>query len=287
MQTVKAYYQLVKPGVMYGNVLTAAAGFFLAAQGRIDWLLFIELIVGMTFVVSSACALNNYLDRDIDSKMTRTKTRPSVTGQVSPAGNVVYASALGIVGITILALYTNWLVVSVGVLGFVTYVWFYGAWSKRQSIHGTLVGSISGAMPIVGGYAAVNGHIDIGMGVVFLIMFFWQFPEFYSIAIYRRKEYAVAHLPVMPVVRGIHSSTKQIYFYTVLYVLSTLSLTPLHYTGFIYLIVMALLGGHWIWLAAQGFKAKKPEAWAHKMFHFSMVNVLVLCVMLSIGPILP
>lgn len=272
---------------MYGNVLTAVAGFFLAARGNVDWALFLETIAGITLVVSSACALNNYLDRDIDRQMERTKARPSVTGTVSVTGTIVYVIVLGLLGFAILTYWTNWFVVAVGVVGFVTYVWFYGAWSKRTSIHGTLVGAISGAMPIVGGYAAVRGGIDAGMVIVFLIMFFWQFPEFYSIAIYRRSEYATAHIPVMAVVKGVRSSVIQIYIYTILYVLSTLALTFTGTTGLVYFIVMAVFGCHWTWFAMKGLRAGSHEKWARKMFRFSMINVLVLCVMLSVGSILP
>lgn len=287
MEKVRAYYQLVKPGVMYGNVLTAAAGFLLAAGGAIDWWLFVVTIVGMTLVVSSACALNNYLDRDIDSKMARTKARPSVTGVVPPRSILVYSIILGVLGIAVLAAWTNWLVVAIGVVGFITYVWLYGAWSKRQSIHGTLVGSISGAMPIAGGYAAVSGQIDLGMVLAFAAMFFWQFPEFYSIAIYRRKEYAAANVPVMSVVKGVRSSIVQIYVYTGLYVVSTVALTLIGLTGWIYFVVMALFGLHWLWVGYQGLRTNEPEKWARKMFRFSMINVLVFCVMCGLGPILP
>lgn len=287
MSKLKAYYQLLKPGVMYGNVLTGAAGFLLAAAGQVDWWLFAVTIVGMTLVVGSACALNNYLDRDIDSKMKRTLKRPSVTGEVPPWTIVVYAIVLGVVGTAMLALWTNWLVVVIGILGWVTYVWLYGAWSKRQSIHGTLVGSISGAMPIAGGYAAVSGQVDLGLIIAFLIVFFWQFPEFYSIAIYRRKEYAAAEVPVMSVVKGVRSSTVQIFVYTILYVLSTLSLTLLGYTGWLYFAVMLVCGLHWTYIGYQGLSAKEPEVWARRMFRYAMINILVLCVMLPLGPLLP
>ncbi len=287
MSKLKAYYQLLKPGVMYGNVLTGAAGFLLAAAGDVDWWLFAVTIVGMTLVVGSACALNNYLDRDIDSKMTRTLKRPSVTGEVPGWSIVLYATVLGIGGTAMLALWTNWLVVAIGIIGWVTYVWLYGAWSKRQSIHGTLVGSISGAMPIAGGYAAVSGQVDMGLIVSFLIVFFWQFPEFYSIAIYRRKEYAAAKVPVMSVVKGNHSSIVQIFVYTILYVLSTLSLTLLGLTGWLYFAVMLGFGVHWIYLGYQGLSVQRPEAWARRMFRYAMINILVLCVMLPLGPLLP
>lgn len=286
-EKLRAYYQLTKPGVLYGNVLTGAAGFLLAAAGHIDWWLFAAAIIGMTLVIAAACVINNYLDRDIDSVMERTKSRPSVTGVIPGSHMVTYGIVLFILGVAILYLWTNWLVVAIGIIGFVTYVWLYGALSKRRSIHGTLVGSISGAMPIAGGYAAVSGQIDAGLIIVFLILFFWQFPEFYSIAIYRRKEYAAAHVPVMSVIKGVRSTIVQIYVYTVLYVASTLLLTVFGYTGFVYLIVMAVAGGYWLWLAGKGLSAKKPEVWARQMFRFSMYTILLLCVMLAAGPLLP
>lgn len=272
---------------MYGNVLTAVAGFFLASAGSIDWVLLITMTLGMTLLVSGACVLNNYLDRDIDSKMKRTKKRPSVTGVVPALHILVYAIVLTVLGISILYAYTNVLTTIIGSIGFVTYVWLYGAWSKRQSIHGTAVGSISGAMPIAAGYASVANQVDIGLVLVFLILFFWQFPEFYSIAIYRKKEYAKAKVPVMPVVKGIPFTIIQICTYTILYVGTTLLLTVYGYTGWIYFLIMLLSGAYWIILSIKGFNAKDTDAWARKMFRFSMIAILLLCVMLSVGPILP
>ena len=285
--TLRAYYQLTKPGVLYGNVLTAVAGFLLAAAGRIDWLLLLATTIGITLVVAAACVINNYLDQDIDKIMERTKNRPSVSGVIPGKAMVAYGVTLLVLGVVALYTWTNLLVVIIGLLGFITYVWLYGALSKRRSIHGTLVGSISGAMPIAGGYAAVSGQVDVGLIIVFLILFFWQFPEFYSIAIYRRKEYAAAHVPVMSVVKGVRSTTIQIFVYTVLYVISTLLLTVFGYTGIVYLVVMAVAGGYWIGLAAQGLSANKPEVWARQMFRVSMYTILLLCVMLAIGPLLP
>lgn len=142
-------------------------------------------------------------------------------------------------------------------------------------------------MPIAGGYAAASGQVDTGLVIAFLILFFWQFPEFYSIAIYRRKEYAAADVPVMSVVKGVRSTIIQIYIYTVLYVLSTLLLTIFGYTGIVYLVVMAVAGGYWVWLAGKGLTAKEPEAWARRMFRIAMYTILLLCIMLAIGPVLP
>lgn len=285
--SLRDYIRLTKPGVLAGNVITAVAGFFLAAAGQVDWLVFGAMLVGITLVIAAACVINNYLDRDIDAVMERTKHRPSVKGDIPGWHMVVFGTALGVIGTAILAIGTNWLTVAIGLLGFVTYVWLYGAWSKRQSVHGTLVGAISGALPIAGGYAAASGQFDIGLVIVFLIIFFWQFPEFYSISIYRRKEYAAAKVPLMSVVHGVKSTIRQIYIYTVLYVLSTVALVLTGHVGLIYLIVMGGTGLYWIYLANIGLTTKQPEIWSRRMFKFSMYAILILCFMLSVGPLLP
>jgi protoheme IX farnesyltransferase len=285
----KTYYSLTKPGVLYGNVITAVAGFLLAAGyfKSFDLWLFLATIVGTTLMIASACVLNNFIDQDIDRIMERTKTRAIASGKIPGRNAVIFSIILCIFGITILALWVNWLVVVIGIVGFVVYVWLYGALSKRLSIHGALVGSISGAMPILAGYCAVSGQIDTAAVLVFLMVFFWQLPEFYSIAIYRLQEYRAADIPVMSVVKGVKSTNFQIYIYTILFVIATLLLTPLGYTGYIYFAVMSALGLNWIWLAAKGLHAKDSNKWARQNFHFSLIIILALSFMLSVGTLLP
>ncbi len=287
MATFKDYYSLVKPGVLYGNAITAVAGFLLASQGRIDWWLFVALTAGSTCIIASACALNNYLDQDIDSKMARTKTRAIVAGKVKGSRAVILSVLLGVAGLVILTAYTNWLVVAIGIVGFVDYVVLYGMLSKRLSYYGTLVGSISGAVPVLAGYVAVTGAIDLGAVLVFAVLFLWQMPEFYSIAIYRQKEYKAAGVPVISVVKGIDKTRVHIFFYTLAFVVSTLLLTVFTYTGVTYFVVMALLGAYWLRLAANGLRAPDADAWARKMFRFSLVILLVFCLMISIDAWLP
>lgn len=284
-----AYYSLTKPGVLYGNVITGVAGFLLGAGyfQKFDVWLFLATIVGMTLIIASACVLNNVLDQDIDRIMERTRGRAVASGEIPSLNATLFSVVLGLSGIAILALWTNWKVVGVGVFGYVVYVWLYGALSKRKSIHGTLVGSVSGAMPVVAGYVAVSNTFDSAAVLLFLILFFWQFPEFYSIAIYRRKEYAAAGIPVMSVVKGVASTTRQIGVYTLLYVASTLLLTLLGYTGWIYFVAMLLIGLYWLRLANEGLTAADSEAWARRMFHFSLIALLVLCAALSVGALLP
>ena len=287
--TVKRYYSLTKPGVLYGNALTAVAGFLFAAGvvHHFKFWLFIALNVGTTLVIASACVLNNFLDRDIDSMMERTKKRATVTGKVGGRNAVIFSIVLGVVGLAVLILWTNMLVVAIGVGGFIDYVLFYGMLSKRLSMHGTLVGSISGAAPILAGYCAVVDKLDAGAIIVFAILFLWQMPEFYSIAVYRRDEYKAAGVPVISVVLGIKKTKIQIFLYTVAFVIATLLLTVYGYTGVIYAIVMGLLGVYWIWLGAKGLNAKDSNKWARKMFHFSLIVLLAFCGIVSVGALLP
>lgn len=284
---IKRYYSLTKPGVLYGNALTVAAGYFLAAHGAVNLWLFLAVFIGSSLIIASACVLNNYLDQDIDAIMDRTKKRALVSGELPGYRAVLFSIILGVSGLMILALYTNPLVVALGLIGFITYVVFYGMLSKRLSPHGTLVGSISGAIPILAGYCAAANTIDTGAILVFIILFAWQFPEFYSIAIYRLKEYKAANIPLLPIVKGLRRTKVEILIYTAIFVIASLLLTPFGYTGITYFIVMAGFGAYWLWLAAKGFRAPDSDKWARRMFGFSMIIILVLCLMLSVGPLLP
>lgn len=287
MEKVRQYYKLTKPGVLYANALSSSAGFLFASRGQIDLALFAWLTIGMTLVIASACVLNNYLDQDIDKLMTRTKKRPLIQGTVSGTGAVVFSIVLGLLGVGALALATDLLVTTIAIVGFITYVVLYGMWSKRQSVHGTLVGSVSGAIPILAGYVAAAGMIDAGAVLVFLVLFFWQMPEFYSIAIYRREEYKKAGVPIISVVRGVSRTKKEIFAYTIAFVLSTLLIPVFGYAGYVYIITMTLLGVYWIWLGAIGLKAKDSEKWARTMFHFSLIILLVFCFLISVEALLP
>lgn len=287
--TLKVYISLTKPRVLLGNTLSAVAGFLFAAgvlEG-FDLTTFILYTSGITLVMGAACALNNHLDRDIDQKMERTKTRVTVTGEIGKTGAILFTALLGVPGIVVLYLFTNILTTVLAGIGFVVYVWLYGAWSKRKSVHGTAVGAISGAIPILSGYTAVSGMIDVGAVLIFLALFFWQFAEFFSISIYRREEYKKAKVPVVSLVRGVKNTKRQILAYAILFVLSTLLLTPFGYTGMIYFAVMAVFGIAFVILGANGLDVKDHDVWARKMFRFGMIMLLLYCVMISVGPVLP
>lgn len=284
---LRALFKLTKPGVLFGNVITAVAGYMVASIHSFHWVTFVAMLVGTTLVIAGACVLNNYLDQDIDAKMERTKTRPLVQGDVSPTAALVFCVLLTALGMTLLVAYTNKLVPLIGAIGFITYVWLYGAFTKRRSVHGTLVGSVSGALPILAGYVAASGRLDVGAVLVFAILFFWQEPEFYSIAIYRRKEYKTAGVPVISVIKGVPFTIRSIVVYTVLFVISTLLLSAVHVTGLVYFIIMLLVGIYWLSLTVKGPKTKDPDAWARKMFHLSINILLLFSILLCLERWLP
>lgn len=281
-EKVGSYLKLTKPGVLFGNLITAVAGYLYGSVNGINTTEFVATVMGTTLVIGAACCLNNYFDQDIDAKMERTKNRPLINGSVSPTGALLFSILLGLGGFLVLLQYTDILVTWFGLAGFVLYVWLYGAFTKRRSVHGTLVGSLSGAMPIIAGYVAATHTIDIQAILLFLILFFWQEPEFYSIAIYRRKEYKAAGIPVISVVRGVKRAQKEIFIYTVLFVVASLLLAIVGFASYSYLIVMTLAGMYWILLGKKGLQTDNPDAWARRMFHTSLNVLLLFCFMISI-----
>lgn len=284
---IRAYYSLTKPGVLYGNAITTVAGFLFAANRQIDWGLFFATVSGSTLVIASACTVNNYFDRDIDRLMERTKKRATVTGLVPPRNALIFGLILAVLGFVLLTWLTNSLVVILGAIGFIDYVFLYAMLSKRLSWHGTLVGSISGAIPVLAGYCAVSGHIDVNAVLVFLILLFWQMPEFYSIAVYRRKEYAKAKVPVISVVKGVRFTKIAIMIYTIAYVICTILLAIIGKAGYVYLTVIAILGIRWLGQGAKAFTAQDDNKWARRMFKMSLVNLLAFSFLIALDPWLP
>jgi len=268
--------------------LTAIAGFLLSASvaGSFKPGLLAGLLIGMSLVIACGCVINNYIDRDIDARMSRTKKRPSVTGLIPLHNGVAYGVTLGVIGFAVLGLYTNLLTVGVGALGLFFYLVMYSFW-KRRSEWGTVVGSVSGATPIVAGYTAVSNHFDSGALILFLIMVSWQMPHFYAIAIYRFDDYKSAGLPVLPIKKSIAIAKQQILAYIIAFVAACTALTVFGYTGFVYLLVMLSAGLWWLWMGLQGRQAIDDRLWARRLFLRSLIIVAVLSVAVAVGGLLP
>ena len=279
---LKHFIQITKPGIIFGNVLSVAGGFFLAAKGHVDVGLFLAAVIGTSLVVASGCVFNNCIDRDIDVKMERTKNRVLVQGLVSLKLALIFASVLGIAGVSLLYTKANPLAALFAVIGFVIYVGFYSLYLKRKSVHGTLVGSLSGAMPPVIGYVAVSNSFDLAALTLLVMFSLWQMPHSYAIAIFRFNDYLAASIPVLPVKRGIVVAKRHILIYTLAFLLATLMLTVGGYAGLSYLAVAAVMGMYWLYMAWSGYKAVDDRVWARKLFVFSIFTITALSVMMSL-----
>ncbi len=272
----KSYCLLTKPGIIMGNVITTAGGFALASRVHFDLLLFLATLAGLGFIIGSACVFNNCIDREADEKMARTKNRPLVRGVISPRNAMIFAVVLGLIGTLILTAIANLLTVAIALFGFFVYVLLY-SFSKYRSVHGTLIGSVAGAVPPVVGYCAVSNQLDAGAWIIFAMIVLWQMPHFFAIAIYRLDDYAKASIPVLPIIKGMLQTKIQMLLYVIGFIVASCMLTVFHYTGYVYLVVSAVLGFTWLYLCVQGFKCENDTRWARKMFIFSLVIVTTLC----------
>lgn len=266
--------------------MTAGAAFLLAAGSNVDWWLLLATLLGTGLIIASGCVFNNYIDRGIDAKMARTSKRALVSGNIPVANAIIYGTVLGLLGFIILAIYTNWITVGLGAIGLFFYVVVYG-YAKRKSVHGTLVGTIPGATPTVAGYCAVTNSLDAGAVILFLIMVTWQMAHFYSIAMYRFKDYKAAGVPVLPVVKGMAATKFQIVAYTLGFISATSALFAYGYTGFVYLFVMLGIGTAWLLKGIRDFENNDDVLWGRKMFLFSLIVLLLFSLTISLNVVLP
>jgi protoheme IX farnesyltransferase len=277
--TLKHYLLLTKPGIILGNALTTAGGYALAARGQLDLGLFLSMVLGLALIIASACVFNNYIDRNHDAKMNRTKYRALARGIISLRKALLFGTGLGLLGTLTLAVGTNPLTTCVALTGFFFYVIVYSL-SKYQTTYGTLIGSIAGAIPPVVGYTAVTHTLDLGAFILFAIIAMWQMPHFFAIAIYRISDYTKASIPVFPRVKGMHKTKIHMIAYLLAFIMATALLTLCGYTTLTFMMIMALVGISWLVLALKGFSAKNDARWARKMFIFSLVVVTTLSVAL-------
>ena len=284
---IKNYLLVAKPGIVFGNLITAAGGFFLAAKGHVDIAVLLPTLVGISLVVASGCVFNNCIDRNMDRKMARTCNRVLARGLISPKAAGFYAALLGIAGTALLWAATNLLTVAIVLAGFAIYVGVYSLYLKRNSVYGTLIGSLAGAAPPLAGYCAVGNHFDTGALILLSIFGLWQMPHCYAIAIFRIKDYTAAAIPVLPVKQGIPAAKRHIVGYMLAFVAASLMPTFGGYTGYIYLTVAAGLGLIWLYLAVSGYRTSDARLWAKKLFVFSILNIFLLSVMMSIDAAAP
>lgn len=269
------YYLLTKPGIVLGNLVTLAAGFLLASKGVLDIGLFLATFLGLALIMASACVFNNYIDRQVDQKMERTKNRPLVTGLISHRSALLFGTLLGLLGALTLFLFTNLLTVMVAAFGFFVYVVLYSLW-KCRTIYGTAIGSVAGAVPPVVGYCAVSNEFDLGALILFTMLVLWQMPHFFSIALYHFKDYSAAKIPVLPVMRGMLRTKIHMVLYIAAFMAVSLLLTHYGYTGRFYLLVAFMMSLAWLGLGLIGFRSVDEEVWGGRMFRLSLLTIIAI-----------
>jgi protoheme IX farnesyltransferase len=264
---------LVKPRIMVMALLTAAGGLSLA-PGQPELRITALLLVGVGLIVGSANALNMYLERDIDCLMARTKMRPLPQGRLRPVTALAFGGALGALSLPVLAV-VNPLTVALGVIALISYVALYTP-LKQRTHWATWIGAVPGAMPVLMGWTAATGTIDIRALAVFAILFFWQIPHFHAIALYRQRDYDRAGLKTLPGSHGAGAARVHIAVFLVVQVAASLALPALGITGVAYTGVAIALG---VAVLVQGLRPRRELAgWARGVFLASIVYLPVLFV---------
>lgn len=283
----RSYLQLIKPGITLSNTLSAAAGYFLAVSSHgFSLTVMIGVLGGVALIIASACVINNMIDRDRDVKMKRTRGREIAAGNISLVSASAYAAMLGVIGFGLLVAWTNGLTVVLGVIAYVWYIAVYGI-AKRATALSTLIGGVCGALPPVAGYVAVTGSLDVVAWTLFGLLMVWQLAHFYAIAIFRKNDYQEAGIPVWSVRYGTKSTKAQLYFWVIIFALILPLPTLFGATGFVYLVIMGVLGLYWAYVGAKYYRRIDDEKWARKMFGVSLLVLLALCVALAVGGYLP
>jgi len=277
---LKVYYHLTKPGIIYGNSITAAAGFFFASRGVVDIIQLITLLIGLAFVIACGCITNNYIDRHIDSKMERTKQRGFVTGQVQLKPAFVLAITLGLCGFFLLFAFINTLTATLTLAAAFIYLALYTP-LKHKTSTSPLVGTLSGAIPMVAGYTAVTNKFDTAAIILLLIMCIWQMPHFYAIALRRMNDYKAANVPTFPLIHGELKTKQHIVAYIILFIATTSLLTFFGYTTIAYLVGMLVVGCMWLYLGIKMLKNAADEQATRKMFLFSLIVLVIFSILIA------
>jgi protoheme IX farnesyltransferase len=217
----KNYITLSKPGIVGANAITAAAGFFIGASVPPAWGALFAMLVGLSCVIASACALNNYFDRELDSRMPRTRARQATLARIGTRNIFIYATTLLLLGAFTLYHFTNTLALGAALAGFVVYVALYTP-LKPKTAHAVYVGAVAGAMPPVVGYTAVSNELNLTALILFLLLYLWQIPHFFAIARYRFEEYEAAGIPLLiekPKTEKARRRARKIFFATLVVLL--------------------------------------------------------------------
>ena len=274
-QRVRAFYALTKPRVVSLIVFTAVIGMFLATPGMVPLQTLLAGTLGIAFVAGAAAAVNCLVEQKIDAVMRRTRWRPLPRGELTALQTLVFAGALGGLGLWILFHFVNALTMWLTVATFIGYAIVYTVVLKPATPQNIVIGGASGAMPPVLGWAAMTGSVGPEALILFLIIFLWTPPHFWALALYRVEDYRKSGLPMLPVTHGNEFTRLQVFLYTL--VLFPACLMPFIFkmSGWPYLVAAVALSIGFSWY---GFRLWRnySDALARKTFRFSLIHLSVL-----------
>ncbi|MBU3020313.1 heme o synthase [Aestuariibacter sp. A3R04] len=284
--TWRDYYELTKPKVVLLLLLTALVGMCLATDGWVKWQVLSAGMLGIGMLASSAAVINHVVDHRIDGMMARTINRPVVRGKVSATQALCFAAFLGVAGYALLWFWVNALTALLTLASLVGYAVVYTMFLKRATPQNIVIGGLAGAAPPLLGWTAVTGSVHAHALLLVLIIFTWTPPHFWALAIHRRKDYARANVPMLPVTHGEGFTKTSVLAYTILLVLVCLLPYLVGMSGVIYLAGSLILNaGFVVWAYKLKFACKEDTA--IKTFRYSILHLMVLFVVLLVDHYVP
>ncbi|HEX2052214.1 MAG TPA: heme o synthase [Actinomycetota bacterium] len=277
---IKAYFLLTKPRIIELLLITTVPAMILAARGWPSPWLVLATLVGGSMAAGSANCINCYLDRDIDEKMQRTSVRPLPSHQVTPANAVRFGVVLGALSVAFMTWAVNLPAALLSLGAILFYVFVYTIGLKRHTPSNIVIGGAAGAAPALIGWAAVTGDVGRPAWVLFAIIFYWTPPHFWALALRYSDDYKAAGVPMLPVVRGVEETTRQIVLYAVVLLAVSLLLYPVAELGVLYLAAASVMGAAFVFYSLR-LRSKPDGKGAMSLFHFSISYLVLVFVALG------
>ena len=265
---------LTKPRIISLLLVTTIAPMFVA--GNPGFLLVLIVLAGGYLMAGGANAVNMYLDRDIDTQMSRTKLRPIPSGRMGPRAVLAFGVALATAATFLLARFTNVLTALLALAGFYFYVFVYTRWLKRTTPQNIVIGGAAGAFPPLVGWAAMTGSIDLTAVYLFLIIFYWTPPHFWALALLKQRDYGRAGIPMAPLVWGERETMRQMMWYNVILIALTLLPATFGAFGVIYLVSALVLGAVLLFGVIRVATSEEWTAPAWWVYKFSLLYLALL-----------
>jgi protoheme IX farnesyltransferase len=238
---LRDWFVLLKPRVLTLVVFTGVIG-LLVAPGHLHPVLAFAAVLSITIAAGAAGAINMWYDRDIDAEMRRTRNRPVPAGRIAPDAALAYGVTLAVGSVVVMGLATNLVAAGLLAASIAFYVFVYTMWLKRRTPQNIVIGGAAGAFPPLIGWAAVTGSVGMVPLILFLIIFLWTPPHFWSLALWANADYARVGVPMLPVVAGARATRKQIMVYTLLLLAASLLPWAVGFSGPIYALSALALG---------------------------------------------